>query len=639
MLAAWLKGGGGGESKSSEKRKTTPSVSNKAVKKNKISRVGKQVEKKQDELTNWSIQEKSHANDDPEHDYTDDNAKSETQDGNTEGDISENMISTTTSPIITSSSTHGVFTKFQSEEKPKASVVSQFTINKSTHPEQEEQIPSRTTLVSAITPSSPRRSASPSCSASRTCLKASPPVVQCTSQTDSVHGYEQQRLKNIEENNKVLKELGLMANMKLPNERQKIQPKHNRKKVTAAVERNSQSLIPHEACRRSTRLRGASVYTGSGNEQDGQPNAVVSYTYEEPEELYEIGQLIECETGQMKSISNHPTRATDYKRLGGHNHMIYSMSCTKSNRFLAAGGGEGKVSFFSLERESVSIIEDDVEDAELCAGSAKLHTRWISRIDFIHTNEETDVLLSSADDGRLLLSGLHFDDVLSGGRPKCEPIARIGTELHRKGIFSFDYANGFIASASKDSTVGVSKLHSNRFDVVRVYDGLHQGVVKAVRWAPDTCVPSLFVSAGDDLHINVYDTRSSLLAASIEPHGKRINNITFCPSNANIFISGSSDKSIVGHDMRNLKIPLFSLVSHHHPSVKSSSLTSSIFYSKGQEILTIGDKTDSIYAYDLNKSTLERQMFVGFTPSCLHNYEGKVFAANGKTSLFALETV
>ncbi|KNC78936.1 hypothetical protein SARC_08657 [Sphaeroforma arctica JP610] len=448
--------------------------------------------------------------------------------------------------------------------------------------------------------------------------------------------YEMQRQRNIEANNKMLAELGLMGGSMKTKSAGLIKPTAKTKKPLKKRTKAEQSTPPPLDRRRSTRIRGVPAEQFAEGYIEAAIKEPISYSYDEPGDFFEIGQIVDCKTGPLKVAGSTPTCATAYRRFGGHNHMIYSMSCSASKRFLVAGGGEGKVSFFDL---NANAKEYDVNDVQSCIGTVKLHSRWISRAKFVNVRADLDAILTTADDGRMLLSSVQFADVVDGVEPQCKPLAWIGKELHARGIYSFDYQNGLIATTSKDSTVGITKLSDTTMSVVRTYSELHQGVVKAVRWVPGSGEPTAFISAGDDCLMNLYDIRASAISTTVEPHQKRINSITFHPRDGNLFLTGSSDKTIKGHDLRNMSTPVFSLNSHHHPSVKSSSLTAPVFYTEGTEFLSIGDKTDNIYAYNVAKQLLDRQMYVGFTPSCLYNHGGKVLAAHGKTTLYVLDSV
>ncbi|KAK4532913.1 hypothetical protein CCYA_CCYA14G3770 [Cyanidiococcus yangmingshanensis] len=101
-----------------------------------------------------------------------------------------------------------------------------------------------------------------------------------------------------------------------------------------------------------------------------------------------------------------------------------------------------------------------------------------------------------------------------------------------------------------------------QYGPVRVYTG-HKAVVEDVAW----CIhnPHLFISAGDDRQIMLWDTReaaSNRATAAFEAHKAEVNCVAFSPFSANVFASGSNDCTVAMWDVRYLKMKMHSFEAH-----------------------------------------------------------------------------
>ena len=166
-------------------------------------------------------------------------------------------------------------------------------------------------------------------------------------------------------------------------------------------------------------------------------------------------------------------------RLAHRSWAVTDRSVTNNGTLLAAAGAEGLVSLFALPAvDAIPRIAAAAADAEPTTGTplatVPIHCRWIADVQWVST--ANDLLLSAADDGLLQLSRV----VTDGAAPQVVPLARLGPELHRGGIYSMEEVDGAIATSSKDDAVGVSTLHpAGGLAVTRVYRD-----IGAVRFDP-----------------------------------------------------------------------------------------------------------------------------------------------------------
>ncbi|KAK9805231.1 hypothetical protein WJX72_007327 [[Myrmecia] bisecta] len=88
----------------------------------------------------------------------------------------------------------------------------------------------------------------------------------------------------------------------------------------------------------------------------------------------------------------------------------------------------------------------------------------------------------------------------------------------------------------------------------------HQGVVEDVAWHQRH--DYMFGSVGDDKQLIIWDTRQSGVVQMHEAHSAEVNCLAFNPFNEYILATGSADKTVALHDLRNLKKPLHVFDNH-----------------------------------------------------------------------------
>jgi WD40 repeat protein len=252
------------------------------------------------------------------------------------------------------------------------------------------------------------------------------------------------------------------------------------------------------------------------------------------------------------------------------------MDITGNGRLVAAAGKRGIMNIFAVNNEQDStdksapppipstiadILESPHEYASpVCTVAA--HTRWASTCQFVPTasSSASTLLISSGDDGTLAL--WNVDEMISAtaaaaedAQPDLLPVARLSAdELHDRGIFcssvlvsdepSIPTKRAYCATAmdtgtysafssqsarpvltaGKDSTVILSAIGTFSLTAkVRVFEGYHTSVVKAVEWRDS----NVFGSAGNDRSCCVFDVRARkpLIYRFAECHDQAINSV------------------------------------------------------------------------------------------------------------------
>ena len=156
------------------------------------------------------------------------------------------------------------------------------------------------------------------------------------------------------------------------------------------------------------------------------------------------------------------------------------VSVTGDGETLAAAGAEGLVSFFALPPLASLYGDGGVDAATAVAeesraplASVPVHRRWIADVQWVGlagtaTMADRDarssgrLLLSASDDGTLVLSQCR----VGADAVAVVPLAQLGAELHRGGIYAMDERDGAVATCSKDGSVALSALHPSRGLVV-----------------------------------------------------------------------------------------------------------------------------------------------------------------------------
>jgi len=132
-----------------------------------------------------------------------------------------------------------------------------------------------------------------------------------------------------------------------------------------------------------------------------------------------------------------------------------------------------------------------------------------------------------------------------------------------RAVLAGEVASGNGTAPTRSSSERVSNWGGPpQYGPLRVYTG-HKAVVEDVAWCMHNA--HMFVSAGDDRQIMLWDTRetsSSRAAATFEAHKAEVNCVAFSPFNANLLASGSSDSTVALWDIRYLKMKIHSFEAH-----------------------------------------------------------------------------
>ena len=169
------------------------------------------------------------------------------------------------------------------------------------------------------------------------------------------------------------------------------------------------------------------------------------------------------------------------------------LSFSPDGSLCAVAGAEGLVTLFGMPSLATVYGPDAAAGEEPVVqtplASVAVHRRWISDVQWVESDPGSDaagrLLLSASDDGTLVLSRCEVEVPVVRSAPgavmraRVVPIARLGPELHRAGLYAMEECAGSVATCSKDGSVALSALHpSAGLAVVRTYPN-----VAAVRFA------------------------------------------------------------------------------------------------------------------------------------------------------------
>lgn len=448
--------------------------------------------------------------------------------------------------------------------------------------------------------------------------------------------YEAARLRNIEANNRMLAELGLLGgglSVSLAKPKPTAKPRQARKKQAPKPPVDS---LPR---RRSTRLVG-------------QSSTAATPIYTEPESTEEwsapvvpaIGEAFVTVAASAKAAAtayasnDHLLSSGKVTMLAGHKHDVYSIAECPLDLVVGAGK-QGMVTFYPVEIGAAIAQHDEGRGSRALSPvlSVKVHSRWASEVqclaDSFNEEAQSFLLLTASDDRTLVASRFCLtSSMLESPAATLCPESRLDT-IHSGGIFSMHERFGRVATCSKDGTMCLSTVTSAALRHDRTYDDFASGVLKCVRWQP-TSVCKVLATAGNDGNITLFDCRSPAATGQVEgAHDGCANSVVFHPTDEHEFMSSGFDSVIRVWDLRNLKEPLSILHGHHK---KGKSLNHPC-YLRGQP-LTIGNGTPYLYLYDAATSAVDRQSYVGFTPSSLHIHtSGRLVASSGKTALWVFD--
>ncbi|CAA7399785.1 unnamed protein product [Spirodela intermedia] len=311
---------------------------------------------------------------------------------------------------------------------------------------------------------------------------ASSSSVSDASISDAAAEYERARLENIRRNRDFLLNLGISAGVEAP----KPDLRRQARRSLRAPPSTSLSL------RRSARKRPfGSSSLELKEEEKIEPVEPPALTYVDSSVFqYTCENACRDLPSILSSSFSCYSPASGFRITGKSLQSrsltkIYTMDarCVNDNKVLiAAGGHGGMISVFGVD-----MIEDD-DDARREGASEreiegpllswKASKSWVSGVLFLEDNPM--LLVSSSNDG-----GVVVWDV--GKQPSLEspswspPVVGESTKLHSGGIFSMHHLGDSIVTASKDSSVGISRLGADgKLIVERTISGHHSGVIRGV---------------------------------------------------------------------------------------------------------------------------------------------------------------
>mmetsp|Transcript_211 Transcript_211/g.692 ORF Transcript_211/g.692 Transcript_211/m.692 type:complete len:428 (+) Transcript_211:63-1346(+) len=150
---------------------------------------------------------------------------------------------------------------------------------------------------------------------------------------------------------------------------------------------------------------------------------------------------------------------------------------------------------------------------------------------------------------------------------ECRPDLRLRGHLTEGyGLSWSPFMPGHLLSGSDDAQICLWDITQDKKAKVVEAKSIfraHMGVVEDVAWHQRH--EYMFGSVGDDMQLFIWDTRSSNTDSplhAVEAHSAEVNCISFNPYNEWILATGSADKTVALHDIRNLKTRLHSFENH-----------------------------------------------------------------------------
>ncbi|KAI5076003.1 hypothetical protein GOP47_0008068 [Adiantum capillus-veneris] len=439
--------------------------------------------------------------------------------------------------------------------------------------------------------------------------------------------YEKEREENILRNQHFMQKLGLTVSALTTS---KEFTSHSVTKPKGkAIAKVRPPVLP---VRRSSRLMQESV--GAHMQDDGETAQIVACNASVEEEplSYDDSSVLKYTCGDgVSNSASYPShelvehgvnKIIGFRPLDGvlqdkYLTRIYTMSARfvsqHQRTLLAAGGHQGRIAVFGTTSgmvRGVSVsMESDKNEFQEPLLSWKGSSCWISGVKFlsVQARESANLLLSSANDGNLVLWDINkqqkvqqLSEQLAGLPPLKVTEAR---GIHSNGIFSMHECCGHVATASKDATVGHSKVTDQEIRLDRSILGHHSGAIRGVNFRD----ASILADCGSDGLICILDLRMaepcSLCIDTADPTG--VNVVEWCPFQEHLLLSASKDPEISLHDIRNTKEPLYKLSGHVNPGVqRCSQIYRPTFVAQGGTIATPGQgsKALSLYSVDTGRA-------------------------------------
>lgn len=311
----------------------------------------------------------------------------------------------------------------------------------------------------------------------------------------------------------------------------------------------------------------------------------------------------------------------------------YALATDAGQRFLAAGGHQGRVAVFDLARWAVG--------SGACAEpllSYRAHGGWVSGVHFVPRaggaagGVADSVLVTTGNDGGLVVWALAAD-----AAPRAAAGTRLGT-----GVFSADCAAGarVAAVACKDGSVRTFALDAAGAVAPRtVLAGAHAGVAKCVRACPGTAARVL-ASGGNDARVCVHDERAPAGTTAIvfeHAHTHAVNGVDWHPAREHVLASTSFDRSVCVLDVRRPDAPLRRCTGHADARTGARHIHRAVFCCGGTALACSGDGSTRLSLYDAATGTAVSRGDVGTELSTLLSTTPAtdiLVAAHGRTLSF-----
>lgn len=168
------------------------------------------------------------------------------------------------------------------------------------------------------------------------------------------------------------------------------------------------------------------------------------------------------------------------------------------------------------------------------------------------------------------------------------------SSIHSAGIYSLDYREHRILTASKDSrTVFCSLATDGTISAIRSFDAHHHGhVIKCVRSRDQ----HVFADCGNSSSVCVFDLRepaSEPVLRIEEPHGRgTVNVLEWHPTNEHLVLTTGRNVAIALHDLRRpTEAPTRELLGHIASNLASTkSIYRPLFLDRGRAIVSPGER-------------------------------------------------
>ncbi|XP_073111877.1 uncharacterized protein [Elaeis guineensis] len=410
--------------------------------------------------------------------------------------------------------------------------------------------------------------------------------------TAAASEYERIRQETIRRNQEFLQKLGIAA----PKNPTPLPPKRTPKPHP--------SPAPSPSLRRSTRKRPFPAPSSSDDGADADADPAAPPDPSEPSFVDSSVFRYACDASDDSSVLSskvHPSSSSimGFRTVGKAFRdpslaKIYSIDVCflNKNRFLLAACGHGGFLSVYGGGGGEDGCDGDVEGEEKGERvepllSWKGSWSWISGVNFVEDNPM--LMVSSSNDGFVVVWDITKQPALSSS---CSPpvVAKL-MELHAGGIFAMDRLGCSIATASKDSSVGISRLTpAGKLVAERKVTSHHSGVIRGVCFGlPEPCALTIK-----------------------SEHSTGINTVEWC-TRKSLLLSASKDPTLHLYDVRNSAGPVLKLEGHVESTTRSCyQIYRPCFVEGGKTIATPGQGSRKISLYDVDSGTMISQGMIGY---------------------------